>query len=132
MEGGVVQVDRFDRLAAQDDKTAWPDMKRKFAAIIRTRTRNEWCARADGIEACISPVLELDELESDPHLRHRGSFVRKDGLLQPAPAPRFGGTPAKLSLQPPLPGEHTTQGLASWGIDPARIDSLRKSGAIAG
>lgn len=120
-----------ETLPDQNDKSAWPDMKRRFADIIRTRTRDEWCARASGVEACISPVLEVGDLEADPHLRHRGSFVRKDGILQPTPAPRFSRTPARLSLQPPLPGEHTTEALAYWGIEADRIDLLKQRGAIS-
>jgi alpha-methylacyl-CoA racemase len=118
-------------LPHQHDKSAWPAMKQRFADVIRTRTRDEWCAAAEGVEACVAPVLGVDEVEHDPHLAARGAFVRHDGLLQPAPAPRFSRTPAALSRRPPLPGEHTTEALADWGFDDARIAALRDAGAIA-
>jgi alpha-methylacyl-CoA racemase len=117
-------------LPEQDDRSAWPWMKERFAALIRSRTRDDWCARAEGRDTCIAPVLDADELESDAQLRARGSFVRHHGILQPAPAPRFSQTPASLSLPPPVPGEHTAAALADWGISRQRVAALRRSGAI--
>jgi len=119
-----------ESLPAQDDRSSWPWMKERFAAVIRTRTRADWCARADGRDACIAPVLEAGEVESDAQLRARGSFVRHHGILQPAPAPRFSQTPARLSLPPPVPGQHTREALADWGICEERISALRRSGAV--
>jgi alpha-methylacyl-CoA racemase len=119
-----------ESLPGQDDRSAWPGMKDRFAAVIRTRTRADWCARAEGREACIAPVLEAGELESDPQLRARGSFVRHHGILQPGPAPRFSQTPARLSLPPPVPGEHTEEALADWGICAERLAALRRGGAV--
>lgn len=116
----------------QDDRSGWPAMKERFAAVIRTRTRDEWCALAEGREACIAPVLDVDELERDAQLRARGSFVRHHGILQPGPAPRFSRTPAALSLPPPAPGEHTEAALADWGIGEERLAMLRSDGVIAG
>lgn len=127
----VLELDPED-LPDQDDVSAWPQMKRTFADVIRTRTRDEWCRRFDGLEACVHPVLELDELESDPHLKARGTFVRHEGLLQPAPAPRFSATPARLGLPPALPGEHTVEVLLDWGIAKERVAELERSGAIGG
>jgi alpha-methylacyl-CoA racemase len=118
-------------LPHRHDKSAWPAMKRRFADVIRTRTRDEWCAAAEGVEACVAPVLGVDEVEHDPHLAARGAFVRHEGLLQPAPAPRFSRTPAALSRRPPLPGEHTIEALADWGFDDARIAALQDAGAVA-
>jgi alpha-methylacyl-CoA racemase len=119
-----------ESLPEQDDRSAWPRMKERFAAVIRGRTRDEWCARAEGRDACIAPVLDADELESDAQLRARGSFVRHHGILQPAPAPRFSRTPARLSLPPPGPGEHTETALADWGISQERVAQLRRDGAV--
>ena len=118
-------------LPGQDDRTAWPGLKDRFAAVISTRTRDEWCARAEGRDVCIAPVLDAGELESDPQLHARGSFVRHDGILQPAPAPRFSATPARLSLPPPRPGQHTTDALTDWGISEQRLAALRQNGAVS-
>jgi alpha-methylacyl-CoA racemase len=120
-----------ESLPEQDDRSGWPAMKERFAAVIRTRTRDEWCALAEGREACIAPVLEVGELECDAQLRARGSFVRHQGILQPGPAPRFSQTPAALSLPPPAPGEHTEAALADWGIGEERLAALRSAGVIA-
>lgn len=126
----VLGLDGED-LPAQHDHAAWPAMKERFAAVIATRTRDAWCEAAAGVEACIAPVLGPDEVEQDPHNAARGTFVRHEGLMQPAPAPRFSRTPAALGLRPPLPGEHTTAALADWNLDEDRIAALRESGAIA-
>jgi alpha-methylacyl-CoA racemase len=117
-------------LPDQHDQTRWPEMKQRFAEIIHTRTRDDWITAAGPYDACVAAVLDVDEIEHDPHLTARESFVRRDGLLQPAPAPRFSRTPARLGHQPPLPGEHTREGLADWGLSSERIDALLGSGAI--
>jgi alpha-methylacyl-CoA racemase len=120
-----------EELPEQHDRDSWPAMKDRFAAVIATRTRDDWCAAAEGVEACVAPVLGVDEVEDDPHLAARHAFVRHNGLLQPAPAPRFSRTPTALSLSPPLPGEHTAEALADWGFDEAQIAELQQRGAIA-
>jgi alpha-methylacyl-CoA racemase len=120
-----------DELPDQHDHDSWPAMKERFAAVIATRTRDDWCAAAEGVEACVAPVLGVEEVEDDPHLAARNAFVRHNGLLQPAPAPRFSRTPTALSLRPPLPGEHTAEALADWGFDEAQIADLQRQGAIA-
>jgi alpha-methylacyl-CoA racemase len=119
-----------ESLPDQHDRDRWPEMKRRLAEVIRTRTRDEWCKAAEGIEVCVAPVLSVDEVEHEPQLLSRGAFVRHGGILQPAPAPRFSRTPAELSRRPPLPGEHTNDALADWGFDSATIVELAGQGAI--
>ena len=75
---------------------AWPDMKRRFADLFRTKTRAEWEQVFAGTDACVSPVLSPVEAAENPHARSRGSFSDAGGVLQPAPAPRFSRTPAAL------------------------------------
>ena len=117
-------------LPEQDDRDTWPELKEKFAAVIRTRTRDAWCALAAGREACVAPVLTPAEVADDPHLSARGTFQRNAGILQPAPAPRFGRTPARLSRPPARPGEHTLEGLLAWGIPESRVNELADLGAV--
>ena len=117
-------------LPDQNDRERWPEMKERFAEAIRSRTRDEWCALFDGLEACVAPVLDAAEVEDEPHLRARGTFVRHEGILQPAPAPRFSRTPASLSYPPPLPGAHTAEALADWGFGESEIDTLQAAGAV--
>lgn len=76
------------------DSSRWPSLKARLETIFRTRTREEWCALLDDTDACFAPVLSLAEAPKHPHNVARGTFVEADGLLQPAPTPRFLGTPA--------------------------------------
>ena len=119
-----------ERLPDQEDRAAWPALKERFAAVIRTRTRDAWCALAEGREACIAAVLDVDEVESDPHLAARRTFLRHHGLLQPAPAPRFSRTPARLSLPPPVPGADSLTALRDWGFHDGRLADLVRAGAV--
>ncbi len=119
-----------EAVADQRDRSRWPQVKERFAAAIRGRTRDEWRAAAEGVEACVAPVLTFEEVEDDPQLKARSAFVRNDGLLQPAPAPKFSRTPAELSYRPPVPGEHTAEALADWGFTDERIAELTEQRAI--
>ncbi|AOI99899.1 CaiB/BaiF CoA transferase family protein [Burkholderia sp. LA-2-3-30-S1-D2] len=115
----------------QHDRSRWPEIHAKFAAIFRTRTRDEWCALAEGREVCIAPVMSLAEAPTHPHLRARQTFVERDGVVQPAPAPRFSRTPGAIQSPPARPGEHTDAVLADWGFTSAELATLRATGAIA-
>ncbi|WP_322045154.1 CaiB/BaiF CoA-transferase family protein [Paraburkholderia sp. J67] len=123
---GLEQADMPD----QHDTSRWPDMREKLAAIFRTRTRDEWCALAEGREVCISPVLSMTEAPAHPHLRARDTFVERDGIVQPAPAPRFSRTPGAVQRPPAKPGEHTTEALLDWGFSAGELDALRASRVI--
>ena len=80
--------------AAQNDEARWPALTARLEAIFRTKTRDEWCALLDGVDVCFAPVMSLAEAPDEPHNRIRGTFIELDGAIQPAPAPRFLGTPA--------------------------------------
>jgi alpha-methylacyl-CoA racemase len=114
----------------QHDRAHWPQMRAQLAAVIRTRTRDEWCALAQGNDVCFAPVLSLSEAPHHPHLRTRGTFVQVDGLTQPAPAPRFSRTHATIQGPPPNPGQHTDEALRDWGFTPGEVAALRSTGAI--
>ncbi|GAA4457164.1 CaiB/BaiF CoA transferase family protein [Phytohabitans houttuyneae] len=112
---------------AQLDVASWPDLRALIAARIATRTREEWTEVFAGTDACVAPVLSLDEAPADAHLDARGVFVESHGVRQPAPAPRFSATPAAApSLPPPLPGEHTRAVLREWSVPGA--EALLASG----
>ncbi|QBQ98761.1 CaiB/BaiF CoA transferase family protein [Paraburkholderia pallida] len=123
---GLSEVDMPD----QHDTSRWPEVHEKFAAIFRTRTRDEWCALAEGREVCFAPVLSMTEAPTHPHLRARGTFVERDGVVQPAPAPRFSRTPGAIQRAPAKPGEHTDEALRDWGFSAGELDSLRESRVI--
>jgi alpha-methylacyl-CoA racemase len=82
-----------DLVANREDRSRWPEMREAYASIFRTRTRDDWMAEFGGSDACVAPVLTLDEAERDPHMAARGAFVRQDGVLQSGVAPRFSRTP---------------------------------------
>jgi alpha-methylacyl-CoA racemase len=109
----------------------WPALRARFTALFRTRTRDEWCALLDAADACFAPVLSPWEAPEHPHNAVRETFVDHDGLVQPAPAPRFGRTPARIAGPVPAPGQHTDEVLADWGFAADDIDKLRADGDIA-
>jgi alpha-methylacyl-CoA racemase len=115
-------------LPAQYDVARWPELRRRFAAAFAARTREEWTAVFAGTDACVAPVLSVTEAPRDPHLVARGTFEERHGVVQPAPAPRFSHrSEPPVDLPPPLPGEHTRDALAAWGIK--GIDEWLSSGA---
>jgi alpha-methylacyl-CoA racemase len=83
-------------LPDQQDRSGWPVLRRVFTEAFAARTRDEWAARFAGTDACVTPVLSFEEAAEHPHLEARGTYVRRDGVLQAAPAPRFSRTPAAL------------------------------------
>ena len=121
--GGVVP----DR----DDQSTWPELRRQFTAVIGRRSLDDWLAAFAGLDACVAPVRPFSAVLDDPHLAARGTWVDVDGVVQPAPAPRFDRTPAVLDRPPAPAGHHTAEVLAEAGFPPERIAELRASGAVA-
>src|SRR5262249_14164500 len=76
-------------LPAQHDRARWPQLRATLAATFKTKSRDEWCRILEGTDACFAPVLSLAEAPQHPHNLKRGTFVERDGVIQPAPAPRF-------------------------------------------
>jgi alpha-methylacyl-CoA racemase len=103
----------FDR---QWDAAAWPELKNRMARLFSTRTRDEWCRLLDGTDACVSPVLDLDEAPRHPQHVARRSFVEVDGLVRPAPAPRFSRTPPRSDATCGEVGAQTEAVLREFGI----------------
>ena len=115
----------------QHDRAQWPTQRARLAALFRTRTRAEWCALLEGSDACFAPVLDLGEVPSHPHHAARGTFVTRDGVTQPAPAPRFSATPGAAGAAPPARGAQGRAILEELGVDAARIDALVAAGVVA-
>ena len=84
----------------------------------------------EGAEVCFAPVLSMGEAPEHPHLKSRGTFIEVDGVLQPAPAPRFSRTPGAVQRVAPRVGQHTDEALADGGFDEAARAALREAGAI--
>lgn len=84
----------------QNDRTHWPALRKALDSLFRSRTRAEWEALLDGSDACFASVLPLSEAVRHPHLRARQTFVEREGVLHPAPAPRFSRTPSTVASTP--------------------------------
>ena len=113
---------------AQMDRNAWPSLKEKVAAVIRTKTRDEWDAIMLGSDVCYAPVLSLAEAPRHPHNVARKTFIEVDGVTQPAPAPRFSRTIPEV--QGPPQAAHNEEALRDWGFSPEQIRALEAAGAI--
>jgi alpha-methylacyl-CoA racemase len=86
----------------QNDKAAWPAMCARLSEIFATKTRDEWVTVFAGSDACVTPVLDLEEAPRHSHLVARRTFVSERGGVQPAPAPRFSRTPSRIQNSPAL------------------------------
>ncbi len=114
--------------AAQMDREAWPSLKEKLAAVIKTKTRDEWDAIMQGSDVCYAPVLSLSEAPKHPHNFARQTFVERDGIVQPAPAPRFSRTVPEV--QGPPEAADNVGALKRWGFSESEISALAAAGAI--
>jgi alpha-methylacyl-CoA racemase len=118
-------------LPDQNDEAGWPTMKERFAAIFATRTRDEWLEVFADLDACVAPVLTMGEVADDPHIAARQTYVDRDGVVQPAPAPRFDRTPAALDRPPAPAGHHTDEVLTEWGFTADEVAALHQRSVVA-
>ena len=118
-----------DWLARQYDVETWPAGRARLERAFATRSRAEWIEAFAAFDACVFPVLEVDELEDDPHVRARGTVVRRHGLLQAAPAPRLSRTPAR-SGPPALEHDDTLGVLQELGVPAEDVDRYVASGTL--
>jgi alpha-methylacyl-CoA racemase len=121
-----------DSLAqSQFDRSAWPQAKEKLRAIFKTKTREEWCELLEGTDSCFAPVLSMEEAPNHPHNVQRGAFMVIEGIVQPAPAPRFSRTKPKVQRPPTPPSrELTLEALKGWGIEEERIVELMEKNVL--
>ncbi len=117
-------------LPAQHDRARWPELRARFAAAFAARSRDEWAKVFAGTDACVSPVLSMAEAPAHPHATARNAFVEVGGIVQPAPAPRFGRTGAAAPAAPPRPGADTDAVLGGLGLATAEVADLRARGVI--
>ena len=132
LEGlGLTDDPTWPPQAARDQ---WPAMKERFASIFKSKTRDEWTAIFDGTDACVVPVLSPWEAPAHPHNVARETLIPVEGfngVMQPAPAPRFSRTPSSVSRPPSAPGADTVSGLVEWGVSEDVVGKLRESGALS-
>ena len=120
-----------EELGAQMDRSRWPEARRRLQEVFVTRTRGEWATAFAGREACVTPVLDLEEARGHPHALARGAYADIGGVLHPAPAPRFSGTPlSRPAPREPL-GASTDTLLVAAGHRPDAIAALREEGVVA-
>jgi alpha-methylacyl-CoA racemase len=110
----------------QMDPSQWPKLKHRLADVFKSRTRDEWCTLLEGSDACFAPVLDWDEAPAHPQNKAREAFVALDGVVQPAPAPRFSRTPAQTPSSVKTDADGVRSLLVDWGVDSATIDRLHQ------
>jgi alpha-methylacyl-CoA racemase len=117
---------------AQFDARRWPAMRERLEQVFAGRPRDEWAALFEGTQACVTPVLSMEEAAAHPHNAARGTFATDgSGAVRPSPAPRFSGTPAAAPGAVPELGEHTEEVLREAGLDAEEIAALRETGTAA-
>jgi alpha-methylacyl-CoA racemase len=117
-------------LPGRHDKARWPELRARLRDAFKQKTRDEWCESLAGHDVCFAPVLSLAEAPAHPHNRARGTFMERDGVIQPAPAPRFSRTPGSVERSAPRCGEGGNAALADWGFDAKKIAQFRAGGAF--
>jgi len=126
----VVQVLGLQDAPAQHDRDTWPELRRRVAEVVATRPRDEWAATFEPLDACVSPVLTLGEAAEHPHMVARSAVADRDGVLQPAPAPRFSRTPGAVSRPASEPGADTREALTDWGFSADEVGHLESAGVL--
>jgi len=128
----------LDRLGAdrsalptdRHDRTGWPAIRTYFTRKFREKTRDEWCSIMTGCEICFAPVLSMAEAPRHPHMKARSTFVEHDGVVQPAPAPRFSRTKAGIRRSAGSEEPPAEEVLRGWGLASADVADLRTAGVI--
>ena len=115
--------------AKQWDTAQWPSGKRELKKLFLSKTRQQWCDLLEGTDVCFGPVLNFSEAPQHPHNVARGTFLNIDGVVQPAPAPKFSRSEPSVGV-PPRAGEHSDEILQALGLDPTDIARLHEAGAV--
>lgn len=114
----------------QMNQQEWPQLKEELSRVFKEKTQAEWCAIMEGSDVCFAPVLDFIEAQQHPHNVARGTYIEVDGLVQPAPAPRFSRTPSEVQFGPRAAGENTEEILQDWGFTADQVQALREGKAL--
>jgi len=128
---GILGLENDAEFRNQFDRTTWPALRERLGEIFLLRTRTEWCDLLEKSDACVSPVLEFDEVAIHPHNTFRKSIVSVNGVDQPAPAPRLSHTPTKAPVRPRRPGQDGPQLLSELGYSTDRVALMLSRGVIS-
>jgi len=112
----------------QQDRTMWPKLKKRLTEVFVTKSQAQWCQIMEGTDVCFAPVLTMSEAAKHPHNVARETFIEIDGVVQPAPAPRFSRTHGAVSHGPVAAGENTREVLQTWGVK--NVDDLIARGVV--
>jgi alpha-methylacyl-CoA racemase len=126
----VLELESDPVCRARETRDAWPEIRRRFTKAFKARSRSAWEEIFAAADACVEPVLSIDEALTDSHMVDRGTYLESFGFVQPAPAPRFAHTPSVVRRPPPFPGEHSRSALLDWGVSQGTVASLIESGAV--
>jgi len=118
------------RFAAQMDASRWPEYKQELMEVFRSKTQAEWCEIMEGTDVCFAPVLSIFDAPAHAHNKARNTFVEVDGVVQPAPSPRFSRTTATVSHGARAPGADTEAVLLDSGFSQDDVAALRSTGVI--
>ncbi|XP_031342944.1 alpha-methylacyl-CoA racemase isoform X2 [Photinus pyralis] len=120
-----------DEISQFDDNKA---CKKVFREKFLQKTQAEWCKIFDKTDACVTPILSLEEAPSHPHNAERNTFVvsHETGQLVPGPAPRLSRTPGISRAITPAPkrGQHTISILQDLGYTSSEITKLENMNVI--
>jgi len=117
-------------LRHQNDMEGWQEMKERFAKTFKTKTRDEWTVIFNGTDACVVPVLGLDEVGNHPHNKNRSLLTELDGILQPVPAPRLSRTPGSAKKPGRPRGSETREALEELGYSAKEINTLYENNIV--
>lgn len=122
----------LEEFATEDhlDPSNWAGLRKRVGSVFRTKPRSHWTAVFADIDGCGTPVLEVEELMDDVHLRERGTIVSKGEQFVAAPAPRFSRSPGRLRSQPAARGADTKAVLTEAGFSEYEVERLAASGTI--
>jgi alpha-methylacyl-CoA racemase len=113
------------------DKSQWPQMKERLIEVFKTKSQAQWCELMEGTDLCFAPVLNYREAPAHPHNAARNTYIDIDGLIQPAPAPRFARSDCATPSSPSSEGADTHEVLAQWGFSEQEITTLGVDGALS-
>ncbi|MGX9936527.1 CaiB/BaiF CoA transferase family protein [Advenella kashmirensis] len=122
----------LDAAAVPDrlDPRNWQSLRSQLADQFKTKTQSEWCNILEGSDACFAPVLSMDDVRDHAHISFRKSLIERDGVIQPAVAPRLSKTPGAIGKEPRLVTRDVAlQQLEQW-FGKARYDQLRGIGVL--
>ncbi len=127
----LVGLPEDERFQAQNDSSRWALLRDELVRVFKSKTREQWCAILEGTDACFAPVLSMSEAPAHPHNIARGAFVAIDGIVQPAPAPRYSQTPLATPTVVGSGDAVTEEILGALGYSSPQIGELKAGGVVA-